>query len=274
MDLQDLLARKLGNAIHDSIEGSWLRGHARALKLLGYDEETVSRVMINPTDEALAKVRASGEVPIPVYLEQRAIKQFEGWNIGGKFDMCADGIVQDHKSTGVYTWIKGGRDEDHILQGSLYKWLHPDKITADYMEINYIFTDWSKAMANSTPNYPDTRLKTKRLPLMSTDEVEHWVSTRLALFLRYRDLPEEQIPDCTPEELWQSESKFKYYSDAAKAKLPGARSTKNFDSKSEAHAFMASKGGVGVVKEVPGEPKRCGYCDGAPGCKQRERLFQ
>lgn len=72
----------------------------------------------------------------------------------GKFDIVTEGLLQDVKSTSTYTWVKGGRDEEHRLQGSMYRWLHDDKITEDVIRINYIFTDWMKALATSQENYP------------------------------------------------------------------------------------------------------------------------
>jgi len=35
---------------------------------------------------------------------------------------------------------------------------------------------------------------------------------------------------------------------------------------------MASQG-KGVIKEVPGEPKACGYCPAYAACTQKDRYF-
>ena len=51
-----------------------------------------------------------------------------------------------------------------------------------------------------------------------------------------------------------------------------AKSTKNFDDRGAAYAHLAEKG-VGIIKEIPGEPKRCGYCDAWDVCQQRQRYF-
>lgn len=269
MDVADFIARALGHAIHSAIEAAWQdeAGRKRSLQLLGYPDEVIDQVKVNPTDEEL---RASNSI-IPVYIEQRELKEFNGYTIGGKFDIVADGIVQDYKTTSAYAWVFGTRDEEHRLQGSIYKWLNPKKITADYMVVNYIFTDWSKAQARSNTDYPQKRVMSKELPLMTSEEVEQWVMTKLLMLQRYKDLPESQIPECSDEELWMSDPKYKYYTDPAKA-AAGGRSTKNFDTKAEAHAHLASKG-VGVVKEIPGEPKRCGFCNSFEVCKQKDRYF-
>ena len=267
-DVSDFIARALGHSLHDSIEKSWVKGYKRSLALLGYPEKVIERVLINPTPEELASTPNA----IPIYLEQRAKKTVtvdgKTWTVGGKFDMVAEGIVHDNKSTSAYTWVYGGRDDEHQQQGSLYRWLNPDKITEDFIRINYIFTDWQKSQAKQNPNYPQKRVESKDIVLLSEAEVQRWVEWKLQLVMKYWDAPERDIPNCTDEELWMSDPKFKYYADPAKT---SGRSTKNFDSLLEANAFKAEKGNKGIIITVPGEPKRCDYCDAFPLCTQKDK---
>lgn len=269
-DVEDYVARAMGHSLHDSIEKAWLKGYARSLRLLGHPKSVIDRVLINPTDEELAAIKD----PIPVYLEQRAIKTVmvngKEYRIGGKFDMVADGIVHDNKSTTAYTWLYGTRDDEHKLQGSLYRWLNPEKITEDYIRINYIFTDWQKMAAKQNPNYPQKRILYKDIPLMSIEETERWVIAKLTQFEKMRLLPESQLPECTDEELWRSAPTFKYYSDPTKT---DGKSSKNFDDMIEARKHMAEKG-KGTILAVPGEVKRCAYCAAFPICKQKDKYFQ
>lgn len=270
-DVSEFIARKLGNAIHDSIERSWLEGHKRSMKLLGYPESVINRVVVNPTPEELHATKDA----IPVYLEQRAYREIEVngvlYTVGGKFDMVSDGIVNDFKSTSVWTWTKGTKDEDYALQGSIYKWLNPEKIQEDFIRVNFIFTDWSK-MNLRTPNYPQKRVEYKDVPLMTMNQVEDWIASKLSQIQRYQNMPEERIPECSSEELWRSDPVFKYYSDPAKAKDPTARATKNFETLFDANAHLAEKGGKGIVITKLGEPKACGYCRAFDACTQKDRL--
>ncbi len=263
-DVEDYVARTLGKAIHDSMEKAWTKHYASSMRKLGYPEAVIQRIRVNPEPEDIA---ADSPI-IPVYLEQRAFKDFQGFCIGGKFDMVAEGIVQDNKSTSAYSWLFGTRDDEHILQLSLYKWLNPDKITADFGQINYIFTDWAKAQAKSNPKYPQKRIEEKRVTLMDTPAVEQWVSARLTTLKRDWNKPEEELAECTDEELWRSAPAYKYYADPTKT----ARSTKNFETKAEADAHCAAAG-KGIVKTIPGEVKACGYCPAYDGCKQKDRYF-
>lgn len=268
VDVADFIAASMGSGLHDSIEKAWHNGHKAALRKLGYPERVVQAVTINPTKEDFAK----NPDLIPVYIEQRASKVLRGWTIGGKFDIVTEGLLQDFKSTSTYSWTKGTRDDEHKMQGSIYRWLHDDKITSDVIRINYIFTDFMKGMT-SQPNYPAQRIMHKDIPLLSYERTERWLDEKLALIDKYWDAPESEIPECTDEELWKSEPQFKYYSDPEKAKDPSARSTKNFDDMASARLHMANKGGKGAIKVVEGQVKRCEYCAVASICKQRERYF-
>lgn len=271
-DVVDFIARGLGNSIHDSIEKAWVHNYRRNLTKLGYPESVIDSIKINPNPAEV------GPNDIPVYIEQRMFREYQGFTIGGKFDLVAEGHVEDNKSTSAYGWVYGTRDEEHQLQGSLYRWIDSvaefPMITEDFMKVNYIFTDWQKAQARSNPKYPQKRVEEKVINLLSLQESELFVSQKLDLIRMLWKTPEKDLPECTDEELWRSDPKYKYFSDPEKAKQPGARSTKNFDSHAEASRYMnGEKGGKGAIITVIGEPKRCGYCAAFDICTQKDRYF-
>jgi len=272
-DVADYISRGLGHTIHDGIEKAWTKNYARNLRKLGYPQNVIDLVRVNPTDE---ERKANPDI-IPVYLEQRGYREFNGFVIGGKFDAVADGHVEDNKSTSAFSWLYGTRDEENQLQGSLYRWIDAARplpwITEDYIKVNYVFTDWQKSAAKQNPKYPQKRVEYKDIPLLSVEDTELFVRHKLSQLKKLGNAPESELPECTDEELWRSKPNYKYYADASKANVDGARSTKNFESLAEANKFMAEKGGKGIVKTVPGEVKRCPYCPGAPICQQRLRYF-
>lgn len=271
-DVEDFTARALGNAIHDSMEKAWVQGYRTNMRKLGYPQSVIDLVRINPTDQELA----GADNLIPIWIEQRAVKEItvngQVYKIGGKYDMIADYIVHDNKSTSAWSWMMGGKDEDHIRQLSIYRWLNPDKVREDYAKINYIFTDWQKMQARSSPKYPQKRVEEKVLQLLSLADTEAFIRERILLLQRHFNDPDERIPQCTDKELWRSDPKYKYYGDPAKAQ-DGGRATKNFDSLSDANQHCREKG-KGVVITVPGEPKACSYCPAFDACKQKDQYFQ
>jgi hypothetical protein len=245
--------------------------------------------LINPSDAELdAFVVRTNKEPIPVYLEQRMYRYHRGYVIGGKYDNITDGIVNDTKSTTAYSWLFGGKDHDYRIQGSIYRWLDADgyedhedplgskfrpRITEDYMRVNFVFTDWQKVQARSNPAYPQKRAEYKEITLLDVMETERWINDKIRLIEKFKDAPESEIPECTPEELWMSDPSYKYYADPAKANKPGARSTKNFTDLTEARIFQAEKGGKGVIKTILGAPKRCEFCPAFQVCTQKDRYF-
>jgi len=262
-DVTDFIASRMGTSIHDGIEKAWLTNYEKCMRLLGYPQQVIESIRINPGD------LEEGEIPI--YLERRGSREIMGYTISGKFDLVLNGELNDFKSTSVYTYVKGSKDEDYCLQGSIYRWIHQDIVTEDTIAIQFIFTDWQRAMAKSDPKYPQTRVLEHRVPLMSLEETEQWIRSRLRTLEEHAELPESKLPYCSDKDLWRTDTVWKYYADPAKSTDPKARSTKNFDTALEANNFRASKG-KGIVVEKKGVVKACGYCAAFPICSQKDQL--
>lgn len=105
---------------------------------------------------------------------------------------------------------------------------------------------------------------------MPVEATEAFIRQRLQSLSRYMDSPQEELPDCTAEELWLKPSVFKYYKNPANK----TRSTKNFDSYWEANKLYVEDGSVGEVVEVKGEAAFCRYCAAASICNQAKQLMQ
>lgn len=264
VDISGLVPSRMGTALHDAIERSWLHNYQTAMKALGYPQKVIDRVLVNPANDELY------EGCIPVYLEQRSYKVIDGIKVSGKYDFVGEGRLEDFKSTSTFTWVNGTKDDDYILQGSIYRWLNPEIITQDRMAIQFIFTDWQAAQARSNPKYPQARTVQKLYPLKSLAETEQFVRSKLRLIQTYKDAPEADLPACSDADLWRSEPQWKYYKDPNKT----ARSTKNFDNKQEAYLRMAQDGNVGKVVEVPGKAVACKYCPAFPICAQARALVE
>ena len=267
VDISDLVASRMGQAIHTGCEEAWTDHNniAKALKVLGASDDAVERIVVNPAPGTLK------EGQIPVYVEQRAEKQILSFYVTGKYDLVLDGTLNDYKSTSVWTYIYDSNSLNYTIQGSIYKWLNPDKITSDYININYIFTDWSAAKARQDPKQnPPLKVLTKRYELWSNEETENWIKNKLEAYEALADAPQEMLPECTDEELWASKTVHKYY------KNPKAmtRATKNFDVLDEALIRKASDGDVGIIKTVPGEVKACRYCPVVGICNQAEAMLK
>lgn len=259
-DITDMIASRLGTAIHDAIESAWVTNYTDNLKALGYPQKVIDRVVVNPTDEQLT------DGAIPVYLEQRSEREIDGFIISGKFDFIAEGRVEDFKSTSVYTYLNKTNDDKYILQGSIYRWLNPEKITDNEMSINFIFTDWASSRARVEAKYPDTRVMQYKLPLKSLAETESYIRQRVADIKRYLNAPETSIPECNDEELWRKPTVWKWFS-----KPTNKRASKNFEDYIEAVTHANMNGGE--LRESPGEISACKYCDAFTVCTQKDKYI-
>lgn len=266
LELVDQMKNRIGSAVHDAIENAWKHNREKALEALGYPKRVIDRIKFNPTPEEL---EADPNI-IPVYMEQRMSRKVGKWTVSGKFDFIGDGMVQDFKTTGTYSYTKQTNADKYAKQGSIYRWLDPKKITQDVLQIHYIFTDWKASLAKSDPNYPRTSFHTQSYDLMSYEETDRYIRNKLALIEKYWDAPEEDIPLCDPDDLWQSAPVWKYYRDPNKM----TRSTKNFDNAGEAFMRMSQDGHTGTVVEVPGSVKACQYCSAFPVCSQKDQLIR
>lgn len=261
VDIDDLVASKLGTAVHTAAEIAWKIRYRQALADLGMAKDFVDKVVVNPTPD----LDLTGL--IPVYVEQRRSKKIGKWNISGKFDFVIDGKLHDIKTTKTYAYITGNNDENYRKQGSIYAWLNPNIITNPKMEISYLFTDWSpfKALADST--YPTFRCLSKEFIL--DQDIELWIRDRLSTLESYLDADQTGLPKCSPDELWQSKPTYAVYKDPSKR----TRATRVFDNESEALLYDATKcSGKGLVVPRPGEVKRCNYCLARPICDQAKDL--
>jgi len=267
-DITKNIPNRMGTSIHAGISHAWLSNGAQALLDLGYPEHICKRIIVNPTPEELTKI----EKPIPVYIERRVHREFMGYVVDGELDFLGDGILEDFKSTGVYGYINASNDENHRLQGSIYRWLNPGLVTGDFMRIQYVFTDWKKldAMIRKDKGYPQSRIVAKKLELHSIPYTENFIKNKITEIEHCMNAPEENLPMCPDEELWRSDTVYKVYKDPVNAK----RSSGNFDTYHDAHVKMLEMGGSAVIKEFPGAVRRCGYCLAFDICSQKNTYLE
>lgn len=265
LDVDMLVASKLGTAAHTAMELAWLNHYKEAMAALDYPQHVIDKMSVNPDVP-----KQYGPDSIDVYLERRTNKIIDGYEISGKFDVVLDGELHDLKTTKVYSYISGSNEGDYRKQGSIYRWLNPDIITSDYLCIDYLFTDWRPMSSASNKEYPPARCLTKKLPLYSMAETEAYIRERIAEMKKYMESDQDDLPKCTPVELWQNPSKFAYYKDPNKT----AKATKLFDLMQDAQIRNSNDGGRGMIIERKSEPTRCYYCRAADLCTQAEEFRQ
>lgn len=265
VDISSLIKSSIGTAIHDAIEHSWRSEKLpETLASLGVPEKIIKRVRINPE-------QIENGPTIPMHLELRTAKDVLGVKITGKFDFVDDGHLIDFKTTSTFAYTSGNKDDDYILQGSIYRWLNPDIITDEFMSIVFIFTDWQKTRYLSDPrNYPRSQIVARHFKMLPASEVQLYVENRVRQLQFYSDKPEAELPLCTDKELWRKADQFKYYKNPQKM----TKSTANFETLGEANQRYLDDGAVGVVKIVKGGVSACLYCSAYTMCTQKDKLIE
>lgn len=268
-DVADNIPTSVGTAVHDGFERAWKSPKlVQTLMSLRIPERVANKVRVNPSPEEVA----AGGI-IPVYTEIRVKREVAGVTISGQYDFIGDGVVEDLKNTTVYKFITGD-SEAYVLQGSMYRWLNPDKVTKDFMHLTFNFTDWARKDFNQNPDkYPPQRMMTVKFNLLSLEETEAYIVNRVETLVRLKDVPEEDLPPCTDKELWRKPDQIRYYAKVENADKPGARSTKNFDTMQDALIFQSEKGGAGAIRVKRGQVTACKYCEGFLACNQAQALI-
>lgn len=256
VDISTLLKSSIGTALHKSIQDAWENDTMRvnACRALGISEERINKIKVNPENP--------DPNDINLFFEKRVKKEFKGWTISGQFDLVANGILHDFKSTSTYTYINKTKEKDYALQGSIYKWLNPELIKGDVVVIHYIFTDWNKNYALNNPDYPKCPFISVRYPLLTMGEIENYMADKLLNMDYFLDNPEIPLPECDNKTL-MIDDVWQYF-----ATNLSTKASKNFTSQGEAYAYLTAKGGKGIIKKKEQTPKGCEYCGCRGICKQ------
>ena len=257
MDIADQAPSRLGTAVHTAVELAWHENHVAALQALGYPDSMIERIRINPLSVEPGMIN--------IYIEQRTAKVIGKFTVSGKFDFVIEGRVRDLKTTKTYNWIHGGNNHKYMMQGSIYRWLNPGIITDDWMSVDYAFTDWTPLQAQANKDYPPSRILSKDLELLPLQVTEDFVTEKLLEIQGLTGKPQSDMPDCTPDELWQMPTKYAFYRKASNKKA-----TKLYDSLAEANQANADIGNTGAVVHRPSTPKFCTYCDASSICLQAD----
>lgn len=256
IDLSQLLAARLGNAINDAIDAAW-----KSERLMTY----VRLAGFNPLFEYDINPVIPDPKKTPIYIQKRYDEPFMGRVLSGAPDMILNSRLFDYKSTSVFLYQKK-TPADYIWQMTTYRYLARDYTNDDVATIQFILKDWSKARAKD-PNYPQTPCPTMLVPVGSAEDCKRRLENRINEIENLMSADDADIPFCTDEELWLDPPKFAYYKNPSAA--PNARATRVFDTLGEAQVFQALQTGAGKIETRKGEPRACDYCPASTICQQR-----
>lgn len=197
--------------------------------------------------------------------ERRLSIQVEGWKVSGAMDRYVDGLIQDYKCVTVWKFKDQTIPEEYEEQLNVYaEILRQNDYPVTKLEIVGILRDWSKLEAWRNPEYPQTQVVVRDVPLWSREMAQEFIRVRVVLHQQSRI----RLPFCDQEERWQKPTQW------AVQKPDAKRATKLYESEAEAKAHIMSDSKLVMVKR-PGESTRCkAYCSALKFCSQGQATLK
>jgi len=201
--------------------------------------------------------------------EERLYTTIDDVTISGQIDLQQEAnggvVITDYKFTSAWAVMNDKPEWEQQL--NVYKWLvetvKRKKVVG--LKICALIRDYSRH--ETRENYPVAPIQMIDIPMWDTITAETYVRERLELHRNAKVSHDfgEALPECSPEERWQSETMYAVKRDGRKTAI------RVFKSIEEAKDLAQKE--KGYVEERPGEPKRCtgNYCGVAQWCEQYAR---
>uniref|UniRef100_A0A6M3XTS2 Putative PD-(D/E)XK nuclease superfamily protein n=2 Tax=viral metagenome TaxID=1070528 RepID=A0A6M3XTS2_9ZZZZ len=206
--------------------------------------------------------------------EERLYMRRDGCLISGKPDLWLNNGLTDWKFTSVWAVLLGLK-ADWEAQLNVYRPLYLEAgFPVDTLNIWAILRDWKRGDYRRDPKrYPPVPFQVVPVPIWSDDKLDKYLSERVAAHQAANNLPDNELPPCTPEERWARSNTWAVMREGRKT----AVRVKN--SQDEAEAVMKEKNKKPKAKKHhvvfrPGASVRCeeGFCEVAPFCNQYQEM--
>ena len=224
--------------------------------------DMIYRLLGNNTHHILESISAQLE---DVIAEKRYYGDFLGWSLSGQIDLyeTKTGTLSDHKVTSVWSVLNGVKPD---FEKQLNIYAHLMRLNGvegikKLQIINYL-RDWSKRKANDK-GYAPCQVAVQEIKMRDPAKVEQLINNRIKYHQECEVVPDDSLPECTPQERWARPTIFAVMKKGRKSALRLCDSLP----KAEAWISLNEKGDEIVVR--PGENVRCmGYCNLTKFCNQ------
>ena len=221
-------------------------------------------------------------------LEKRFYEKIEDRYISGQFDIYfpEKSILYDIKTTGAWNMVFS--KEDHLTkweqQMNIYRYLmscgsrFKEALDVSSGKVVAIYTDWSKATATQSGDYPNSRFEEFNINIWDIAESKNFLEGLIKHHSLYEDVPDDELPECTDNDTWRKPNTWAVYtvdsSGCASKKAKKLFKEDSGETEDDAKKYLATVlGGNGVVVFRPGEYVRCeNFCDYKYFCNQYKRI--
>ena len=234
-------------------------GHQWRLRLDNWDkiEEDCSGRLWALLGQAVHYITEKHELKGDI-AEERLKAELDGITITGQADnYSGDGIIEDWKTTSVWSFIYGTKPEWE-QQLNIYAWLwRKNGFDVNGLKVHMILRDWVERKSHED-NYPSIPFVTVECELWSIEEQE--------IFIRDRIKALNNPVECTPDEKWARPTKYAVMKEGRKSAV------KLFDSEEYAQKFLDEKDNKHYLEVRPGENIRCkSYCNVSEFCEYNQQ---
>ena len=142
----------------------------------------------------------------PKFVVERTMScAFDDRLVSGRFDVLYDNrIMYDVKTCKVWKMIFDPDMTEWTQQQNLYAFLlHKRSVDIESARIIAQFMDWVQSQSLRDKDYPKAAVEEYEIELWGHDEQEYFLRERLAAHKLCENVPDDQLPLCSPEERWE-----------------------------------------------------------------------
>jgi len=141
--------------------------------------------------------------------------------ISGAFDAVYDeSVMYDMKNTSVWKMMFGSKD-DWAAQQNIYRWLYWNdrQKLLKQLKIVGLFRDWSlREKQRGGPKYPQYPAMEILLPVWDLQDTYQFMEQKVNGLIKYEDTPDDQLPECSYEDMWSEPDKVAVMSTRLKSR--------------------------------------------------------
>lgn len=203
--------------------------------------------------------------------ETRLKMEVDGYILSGQFDLydAKTKTITDYKTCSAWKVVFGDYS-DWKKQLLIYAYMMRDAgFPVERGEVVALMKDHSKRDAKFRKGYPKFPVKKITFEFTEQDfaEIENFLLDKFQEIRRCEQLPDDELPICTPEERFNSGDKYAVMKKGRKTAM------RVLNSQEEAEEWMNANGGE-YIDVRPGEDKKClDYCSCCEFCNYyREKV--
>lgn len=199
------------------------------------------------------------------FTEEKFEETIGAYKVTGRVDCydMANEILYDYKTTSAWK-IVFKNFEDWFMQGMIYSWLLSLKgLKVKKCKFVAILRDWSESESIKKPDYPKSPVYTYEFDVTDADlvDVEQFVRAKVDMVSKNKEIADDDIPICQPDERWAEPTKYAVMKEGRKTAI------KVFEDESEADGYAKELGEKHYIETRPGKDKKCTrYCSCCEFC--------